>query len=213
MIRRLALASAGLLLCGPFAAHGGVNEDFFRAIRRDDPRAIIRLLLRGFDPDSRDEAGRTGLQLALLVESYLAADALLSAPTIAIDAANANGETPLMLAALKGELTLCQRMVARGAQVNRAGWTPLHYAASGPDVRVVDWLLSQGALVDAAAPNGMTPLMMAAGYGSFASTERLLAAGAAPGLTNQRGLRAADMAKAAGRDGLADRLVGLATAR
>lgn len=213
MIRRRAVLSGALLLCSPLATRAGAYEDFFRAIRRDDPRAIISLLLRGFEADTRDEAGRTGLQLALLVESYRAADALLSAPTIAVDAANPNDETPLMLAALKGELALCERMVARGAQINRAGWTPLHYAASGPNVRVVDWLLSQGAVVDAVSPNGSTALMMAAGYGSFAATERLLAAGAAPGLANRRGMRAADMARAAGRDGLAARLAALAAAR
>lgn len=206
-MKRLRARLAGWLLIGLAAgAVAGSYEDFFRAIRRDDGRAITQLLLRGFDADTRDAEGRSGLQLALQVESYIAAQALLQAPVIAVDEPNANDETPLMLAAIKGELALCQRLVARGAQIVRAGWAPLHYAAAGPDVRVVDWLIAQGADVDAESPNGTTPLMMAARYGSFASVDRLLAAGAATHVANDRGLHASDFAAAAGRDALARRL-------
>jgi len=208
-MRRWRATLAGMLLTAAAAtAFAGSYDDFFRAIRRDDPRAIRQLLLRGFDADTRDPQGRSGLHLALQVESYVAADALLGAPSIAVDEPNANDETPLMLAAIKGELALCQRLVARGAQVIRPGWAPLHYAASAPQrgEAIVDWLISRGADVDAEAPNGTTPLMMAARYGSFASVERLLAAGAATHVANDQGLRASDFAETAGRSALAKRL-------
>lgn len=185
-------------------------DDFFRAIRRDDARAVIVMLLRGFDANTPDSAGRTGLQLALQLECFAAADALLAAPGLDVDRPNERNETPLMLAAIKGQLALCKKLVQRGAQIVRPGWSPLHYAATAPDAAVLDWLLSQGADVDAEAPNGNTPLMMAAAYGSFASVERLLAAGAATHVTNEAGLRAADFAARAGRDVLARRLADLA---
>ena len=67
-------------------------------------------------------------------------------------------------------------------------------------------LLEHGAEVDAAAPNGTTPLMMAAQYGSEDSVRLLLERGADPNRRNQRELNAADFAKLAGRDSLAARL-------
>jgi ankyrin repeat protein len=60
--------------------------------------------------------------------------------------------------------------------------------------------------VDARSPNGSTPLMMAARYGSEASVDLLLARGANPKLRNQRDLSAADFARMDGRDALAQRL-------
>jgi len=38
-----------------------------------------------------------------------------------------------MMAALRGSLEWTQRLIERGAAINRDGWTPLHYAASGPE--------------------------------------------------------------------------------
>lgn len=202
---RHAVATALLAACAA-GAWAGSYDDYFRAIRRDDPRAVTQLLLRGFDADTLDPEGRSGLHLAIQLDAFVAADALLGAPKIDVDAPNAKGETALMLAAIKGQLALCQRLVARGAAVNRSGWSPLHYAASGPEARVVYWLLAQGAAADAGSPNGTTPLMMAAGYGSFAAVDALLAAGADARRVNQQGRSAADFALAAGRDKLAERL-------
>ena len=51
------------------------------------------------------------------------------------------------------------------APINQPGWSPLHYAAAGPEPKIVALLLERGAIVDAEAPNRSTPLMMAAGYG------------------------------------------------
>jgi ankyrin repeat protein len=67
-------------------------------------------------------------------------------------------------------------------------------------------LLQKGATVDAESPNGTTPLMMAAGYGSDVVVDMLLKRGADRTRKNQQGLDAAAFAKKAGRDGLAQRL-------
>lgn len=209
MNRRRSLLAAWLIGV-VLPAHAAPVDDFFRAIRRDDGRAVIAILLRGFDANTPDGEGRNGLHLALQLEAYAAADALMVAPGIDADRPSDKDETPLMLAAIKGQLALCKKLVQRGAQVVRPGWAPLHYAATAPDAVVLDWLLSQGADVDAEAPNGSTPLMLAAGYGSFAAVERLLAAGAAMHVANDSGLRAADVAARAGRESLARRLASLA---
>jgi uncharacterized protein len=187
----------------------GAYEDFFKAIELDRPRTVQQLLERGFDPNSPNPQGQVGLYLALRDGSPNAAEALLASPRLNIDAANTAGETPLMMAALRGERAWVQRLVERGAQVNRPGWTPLHYAASGPEVSVVAYLLDRGAAVDALAPGGMTPLMMAAKYGALDAVPLLLQRGANPALRNGAGQSAADLARSAERDGVAVRLEAL----
>jgi ankyrin repeat protein len=111
-----------------------------------------------------------------------------------------------MMAALRGRLPAMATLIARGAQVRRPGWTPLHYGASGQEPRAIDLLLAHGAEVDARSPNGSTPLMLAAGYGAIDGAVLLLRRGADPALRNQAGLTAADMARRADRDRLAEQL-------
>jgi ankyrin repeat protein len=134
---------------------------------------------------------------------------LLAHPELKADAANTTEETPLMMAALRGELEPARRLLERGASLERPGWTPLHYAASGPNPALVKLLLDRGSPIDARSPNGTTPLMMAARYGAEESAALLLERGADVGLRNQLDLAAADFARAVGREALARRLDGL----
>jgi hypothetical protein len=90
--------------------------------------------------------------------------------------------------------------------VNKPGWSPLHYAATGPDPKIVELLLDRGAVVDADSPNRSTPLMMAARYGKEGSVKLLLARGADPKRTNDLNQTAADFARSAGRESLAAQL-------
>jgi ankyrin repeat protein len=192
------------------AASAGAQEDFFRAVNVDNANTVSRLLAQGFDPNTVDEHGQVGLYLALRSESTKVVAALLAQPAIQIDLANGQGETPLMMAALRGQLEWAQRLVERGAALQRAGWTPLHYAASGPSTEVVAFLLDRGAPIDAASPNRTTPLMMAARYGPETSAQLLVSRGADPKLRNDKGLNAADFAHLGGRETLAARLDALA---
>ncbi len=105
-----------------------------------------------------------------------------------------------MMAALTGQIDLAEQLVARGADVNKTGWTPLHYAASGGMLAVISLLLENYAYIDATSPNGTTPLMMAAHYGSTEAVQLLLDEGADPTLKNQLKLSAADFAEQSGRD-------------
>ena len=188
------------------SAWAGIYEDFFLAVKRDRPAVVERILARGFDVNSPDPEGQRALHLALRDDMHRVAMVLLDAPGMQIDATNAQDETPLMIAAIRGSLEWCQRLVHIGAQVNRTGWAPLHYAASSPDPRTIAFLLDEGALIDAPAPNGTTALMMAAGYGSEDAVALLLARGANASLRNHLGLNARDFARRSGRDGLARRM-------
>lgn len=203
--RRGLLALALVAGLSPVQADS-INDDLIWAARRDDGHRLMNLLLRGADPNARDERGQSALLIALKEESEKALKSLMAHPGLDVNLANPAGETPLMLAALRGRLDWAQALLKRGAAVNRPGWTPLHYACSGPDEGLVDWLLLQGAEIDARSPNGSTPLMLAAGYGGISSAERLLKAGADARLRNEQGQTAADFAERAGRDRLARQL-------
>ena len=79
-----------------------------------------------------------------------------------------------MLTALRGQLELAKALIAKGADVNKTGWTPLHYAGSSGHVDMIRLLLEHSAYIDAESPNGSTPLMMAAMYGNDAAVQLLL---------------------------------------
>jgi uncharacterized protein len=203
--RRMALWALASLTLSPLV-QAGAYEDFFRAVGRDDGRAVSALLQRGFDPNSLDERGQVGLYLAMRDDANAVLDALLAHPGIQVDVANRSNETPLMMAALKGNLPAVQKLVARGAALAREGWTALHYAASGPSLEVMAWLVAQGAPLEALSPNRTTPLMMAAGYGNADGADVLLKAGANAKVRNDAGLDAADFARRVGRDAVAKRI-------
>ena len=186
------------------AAQAGSYEDFFKAIALDQPQTISALLARGFDPNTVHPDGTPALVKALQDQSFKAAQALLQSPQIQANARNNREETALMLAALRGQDALALDLVARGAAINKAGWTPLHYAATGGHLRMSAFLLGAGAEVNAESPNGTTPLMMAAQYGTTAAVKALLEAGADPTLKNQLGQTARDFAVRGGRQEVVD---------
>lgn len=207
MRRRALLAAAWPAIVLPAGrARAGAYEDFFHAVEVDNDGALRQLLARGMDPNTLDPKGQHGLFLALRGGSAKVVGVLLQHSQTQVDAANAVGETPLMMAALRGHVDAMTALVARGAQVNRSGWAPLHYAASGPSAAAVQWLLDRGAEVNARAPNGNTPLMLAARYGSEDSVALLLKKGADRNLRNDRQYDAAGFARLDGRESLARRL-------
>lgn len=206
--RRNALATLALGLAAP-GIWAGAYEDFFVAILRDDDAAIAALLRRGFDPNTRDPKGQVGLTIALQNGSSKAFAALLAASQVNVEARNAQDESPLMMAALKGNLEAVKALLARDADVNKTGWAPLHYAASAGSrqhVAIIALLLENHAYIDATSPNGTTPLMMAAQYGSNEAVQLLLDEGADPTLKNQLGLTAADFALRVSRTESADKI-------
>jgi ankyrin repeat protein len=184
-----------VVMIAAFPVHAGSFDDFFRAVRSDNARGVAALLKRGFDPNTRNETGQTGLLLALREPSPAVIDVLLSSASTDVEARNVSDESPLMLASLRGQIDLVRKLIARDAAVNKPGWTPLHYAATNGHVEIIKLLLENYAFIDAPSPNETTPLMMAAMYGSTQSVELLLGEGADPLLKNQQGMTALDFAR------------------
>lgn len=182
-----------------FIGYGSVNagsyEDFFMALEADNPIVIARLLERGFDPNTPTHQGVPALMAALKVPAPNVATLLVRHPDLKVEVRNAQDESPLMLAALRGYVDLCALLIERDADVNKSGWAPLHYAATESHLAVIQLLLDQHAYIDAASPNGSTPLMMAAMYGNASAVKMLLEAGADPTIKNDLGLTAIDFAE------------------
>ncbi len=200
-VRSLVLIAAIAAPVGRAVA--GSDTDFFRAVNVDDVDAVRDLLARGFDPNAVDSKGNSALYLALRYQSLKVARLLIDDPHIHLDQLNPAGENALMIASLQGDLDIVKLMVAKGAEINKPGWTPLAYAASKGHTDVVRFLLDHSAYIDAAAPNGTTPLMMAAYFGYGSTVDALLDAGADPRLKNAFGYNAANLAMQRGHADIA----------
>ena len=213
LTRRSSLAGVLLALCASSCAWAGSYEDFFTAIKRDDYRTVNVLLRRGFDPNTLDSQGRHGLFLALKEPSPNVAAVLIDWPKTEVETRTAQGESPLMIAALTGQYDLAVRLIDHGADVNKPGWAPLHYAATKSQLNLIQLLLERHAYIDAESPNGTTPLMMAAHYGSDDSVHLLLDEGADPTLRNKLKLSAIDFAQQAQRPATAEIIAAAIRAR
>ena len=204
------------VLCFSSALHASSFDDFFVAVKRNDAPALRQLAQRGFDLNTRDEAGEPALILAIRDGSSAVANYLADEKSVNVEARTAKDESALMMAALKGDVKLAQRLIARQAEVNKTGWTPLHYAATHPgnaSVDMVRLMLEHHAYIDAESPNGTTPLMMAAQYGQPGVVKLLLEEGADPLLKNQKGMTAIDFAQRAGRASAAEMISAAVRAR
>jgi len=184
---------------GYSSALAGSYDDFFKAIKEDNPVVLSNLMNRGFDVNTISPQGEYALILAFREPRLKAARVLIGWPNLNAEVRSAQDESPLMLAALHGLLAECQGLIEKGADVNKPGWAPLHYAATNGHLAVMQLLIEENAYLDAESPNGSTPLMMAAHYGTPSAVKLLLESGADPTLKNSLGLSAIDFAHQANR--------------
>lgn len=197
MKKKLLLAAALLWAGLSFAAADVVQ--FMNSIERDGVSAVQKILAEGqFNANTLNYEGHTALYVALREPAPRVADILIENAQTKLNLENKFGENALMMAAMRGLLPQAQRMVAKGAEVNKKGWTPLHYAASAGDVTMVKFLLDASAYIDAESPTGDTPLMMAASRAKTSVVQLLLDEGADASLRNAAGQDAVDMALAQG---------------
>jgi len=199
IVRRVAAASVALGLAGAFFAAAPAQaasvDSLVKAVKFDDDKGVAKDLANGMDPNATDSYGVPLLVIAAREKSDKVAALLIANPKTNIEAEDRAGENALMLAALNGDLRLAKLLISKDAEVNKKGWTPLHYAATNGHDAVVKLLLDNSAYVDAGSPNGTTPLMMAARGNHLSTVKLLLDNGADLSAKNQLGLTALDFAK------------------
>ena len=118
-------------------------REWFEAVRVDDVRRVQALLARGFDPNAVEpERFDTALILSVRLKSSKVFSALLQASDVNLNARSLNGDTALMIAAYLPDIPRALALIAKGVEINRPGWTALHYAASSAAYRLfnVCWM-------------------------------------------------------------------------
>lgn len=196
-MRRVTLAAClalGLSAVSLTAAAAPVDT-MIKAVKFNDVSGVKKMLSRGIDPNALDDQGSPLLVLAAREKSNDVALILMADKRTDIEKQDTAGENAMMMAAIMKDDDLVKALIAKGAQVNKKGWTPLHYAASVGDDDIVKILLDNSAYIDAASPNGTTPMMMAARAGHASTINLLASQGADPTLKNQIGMSALDFAK------------------
>ncbi|NML63495.1 ankyrin repeat domain-containing protein [Massilia sp. RP-1-19] len=187
-----------LMLCMGVARGAGADDlsHYFTLVQVDNANAVKAQIAKGVDVNARDpRTGETALIVALRDDSMNVFNALMDDPRVKLELEAPNGNTALMMAAFKRNKPAALALLERGAKVDRAGWSPLHYAAAGDAADIARILIGRGAALNSPAPGGLTPLMMAAREGQESAVAVLLEAGANTSLTSSDGLTAADFAE------------------
>ena len=211
------------------------GDDFVRSAAEGDQKALGLFFAAGFDVNTPNTAGYTGLMVAsergrpdiikLLLDHK--AD-----PNVT----GRDGTSALMLASENNQPEIVKSLIGRGADPNRQdnnGWTALLKAAYQGNAKCIEILashtkleldrallvatlmerkdavkalLDNGAEVDFRASDGRTPLILAAGKGNRDIVELLLQVGADASLTDQAGQTAQAVAAAKGFNDIAELL-------
>ncbi|HUD30034.1 MAG TPA: ankyrin repeat domain-containing protein [Novosphingobium sp.] len=127
-----------------------------------------------------------------------------------VNAYEARGFTPLILAAYNGQPEAVEALIKAGADpckpdLNQGNTAQMGVAFKGDD-RIAARLLHEKCDVNTRNKAGQTALMMAALFGRTAQIDMLLAAGADPGLRDASGRSAASVAQQQGNTALSAKL-------
>ncbi|XP_041040074.1 ankyrin repeat and SAM domain-containing protein 6-like isoform X1 [Carcharodon carcharias] len=111
-------------------------------------------------PKSDEEKRRPDIFHALKLGSYQLVKEILDEDAVQANVINADGASPLMIAAMTGQLDLVQLLSERNSDIDKQdgvhGWTALMQATYHGSKDVVKYLLNQGADVNLRAKNGVT---------------------------------------------------------
>ena len=109
---------------------------------------------------------------------------------LSVDSRNATGRTPLMNAALNGNVQAVESLMKRGADpslMDNRGWNTLHYAARGGNTDIISLIHAHLPNIESKTSKGHTPLMVAAFYGELHAVKQFLEKGASVACENNRG--------------------------
>lgn len=204
-LRRLLIVGLPAMLLA-VAAHAANPPDWWVDIANDRVKHVQAMLARGADPNELSPKGQPAIMQAIRDGAWNVYDVLAAHPKTIVNAMNTSKETPLMYLAVAGQTQRAQKLIRRGALVNKLDWTPLQYAASKGHLDTVKMLIANKALVNAPGPDGITALMMAAYGGSEPVAQLLLNSGADATMQDALKRDAADWARLKNHNALAGKL-------
>ncbi|XP_022809867.1 serine/threonine-protein phosphatase 6 regulatory ankyrin repeat subunit A-like [Stylophora pistillata] len=149
-------------------------------------KAVKYLLQGGADPSIKGCYGRTALHAG----NDVAIIEILLSSGVHIDTKDADGNTPLIMAAANANVDAVNYLLTKGADQDvkgRLGRNTLHAAAQGGDVVIVETMLSRGLHINSKDSLGDTPLIIASACGKLEAVCLLLVKGAKPLITGQFG--------------------------
>jgi len=200
----LATALAVLALVQPARAQLPDPVQFGVRMEAGDLAQAREWLDAGLAPDFHADRIGTGLMIAAW-EGNIALMELFVARGADVNQVNAAGEQALLHAAWRGKLGAVKWLVEHGAQVNRGPlqWTALHYAVFAGHAETAQYLIANGADIDARSTNGSSVLMMAVYEGREQLARKLIELGADRSIRNERGDGALEWAMKYKRLGIA----------
>ncbi|XP_047424776.1 ankyrin repeat and SAM domain-containing protein 6-like isoform X2 [Mugil cephalus] len=111
-------------------------------------------------PQTDDERRRPDVFSALKLGNSQLVKEILEEDPAQVNSSNQDGASPLMMAAVSGQLEVVQLMVDKNADIDKQdavhGWTALMQATYHGNKDIVKYLLNQGADVNLRAKNGYT---------------------------------------------------------
>jgi len=122
-------------------------DELVRAVTIQRESLIDLCLMERVDPNGRDAQGRTPLLIATSQEDWTTARRLLDAGA-AVDLADKNGFTPMMAAAMHGELEMFRLLLARSTNVHPEkpcsdGQDLLAFALDGGNQEIIKTVLQR----------------------------------------------------------------------
>ncbi|NXU50959.1 IKBE inhibitor, partial [Turnix velox] len=192
-----------------------IQNDLFQtplhlAVYLEQPSVVQALIHKGVNPELQDRHGNTPLHLACQQQALQCAQQLLQGTASLQGVAQPHGHQQdlqlqnwqglacLHISTLKGNIPMMSLLLERGANIDvregTSGKTPLHLAVECHNRRAVQFLLRNGAYVDAQMYNGCTPLHLAVGRKDAAIAAILSHSGADTLLRNMEDETAQDLA-------------------
>ena len=135
-----------------------LDKELIYAVQLCDPKAVEFLLLSGANANATNEYGVSALHLAMEKEDLILINLLVERGA-KLEVRNINGYTP------NSDLALMNLLVEKGAKVDGediySGYTPLIWAVIKGNLKSAEFLLSEGANVNATTGYGRSALHFA----------------------------------------------------
>lgn len=134
------------------------------AVLDSNVQEVISLVNRGADPSLADNKGRNLLHLAALHGDTNIID-VIHTRMQNIESKSAEDMTPIMFAALGGQVQAVEWFLQKGAIVtckDRRGWNVLHYAAQCGEPDIIALILTRVPNIESNTADGLIPLLVCA---------------------------------------------------